>query len=318
MAHSPQNFMLMGAIQHGSCTIQPAKVPYGVDEFMDMFKLCGLNRINIYSPPLTSLLRQAKENRQLFDALTGLNEVLYSGLALPQDEEDWAYRNGIRLKNIFGSTECGALLVSIGGTGRDARLLRPLDHTAYAFIPVDTSDTTVTPQTRLLELIVLSHSGDCPEPSRLSEEDGHFHTGDFFAETIPGCYASRGRDDDWIKLANAVRCDTKGMEDEVRAVCADIISECVVVGTGRRCPALFVETKPEFAKTDEKELKLQIVYRMSGFNSRRYIEERISYPELIFVVPSGSLPRTSTKGNIRRKAVEEAYKEKMDKIYEKL
>ena len=85
MAHSPQNFMLMGAIRHGSCTIQPAKVPYGADEFMDMVKLCGLNRINIYSPPLTNLLRQAKENRQLFDALTGLDEVLYSGLALPQD-----------------------------------------------------------------------------------------------------------------------------------------------------------------------------------------------------------------------------------------
>ena len=58
MAHSPQNFMLMGAIQHGSCTIQPAKVPYGADEFMDMIKLCGLNRINIYSPQMNVQIKR--------------------------------------------------------------------------------------------------------------------------------------------------------------------------------------------------------------------------------------------------------------------
>lgn len=317
MAHSPQNFMLMGAIQHGSCTVQPTKVPYDTDELLDMIKSCNLNRINIYSPPLTTFLRISKQDQEVLRALTQLDDVLYSGLALPQEEEDWARKNGVHLTNIFGSTECGALLVSVGGSGAEARLFRPLDHTAYAFIPVDSLDETETPQTKLLELVVLSQSGDCPEPSRRSQ-DGHFHTGDFFAEVIPGFYASRGRDDDWIKLANAVRCDTKGIEDEVRAVCADIMSECVVVGTGRRCPSLFVEAAVDSIKMDTDQLKLEIVRRMYNFNSRRYIEERISNPKLVFVVASGSLPRTSTKGNIRRRAVEEKYKGDMDKAYESL
>lgn len=309
--------MLMGAIQHGSCTVQPTQVPYGVDEFLDMIKMCDLNRVNIYSPPLTNFLRTSKRNQDLLGALTRLDDVLYSGLALPQEEEEWAIRKGIHLTNIFGSTECGALLVSVGGSGFEARLFRPLEYTAYAFIPVESHEVAKSPQAKLLELVVLSQSGDCPETSRLSQ-DGHFHTGDLFVEVVPGYYTSRGRDDDWIKLANAVRCDTKGIEDEVRAICADIILECVVVGTGRRCPSLFVETTPESAKEDIDQIKLKIVRRMSYFNSRRYIEERISNPELIFVVPLGSLPRTLTKGNIRRKAVEEAYKEELDKAYETL
>ncbi|KAK7682328.1 hypothetical protein QCA50_014532 [Cerrena zonata] len=87
MAHSPQNFMLMGAIQHGSCTVQPTKVPYDTDELLDMIKSCNLNRINIYSPPLTTFLRISKQDQEVLRALTQLDDVLYSGLALPQEEE---------------------------------------------------------------------------------------------------------------------------------------------------------------------------------------------------------------------------------------
>lgn len=60
----------------------------------------------------------------------------------------------------------------------------------------------------MLEFVVLSDSGDCPDPS-LRSADGHFHTGDLFQEPIPGCYVFRGRDDDWIKSENSLRCDTK-------------------------------------------------------------------------------------------------------------
>ena len=36
---------------------------------------------------------------------------------------------------------------------------------------------------------------------------------------------------------------------------------------------------------------------------------------MIVIVPRQSLPRTATKGNIRRKAVEEAYKTEIDRIF---
>ena len=107
------------------------------------------------------------------------------------------------------------MLVSIGGEGKDASLLVPLGGTSYDFFPVESEDGPSTSTGayqsstgRLLELIISSESGDCPDVS-LRHADGHFHTGDLFLEVEAGKYLSRGRKDDWIKSENGLRCDTK-------------------------------------------------------------------------------------------------------------
>jgi acyl-CoA synthetase (AMP-forming)/AMP-acid ligase II len=107
----------------------------------------------------------------------------------------------------------------------------------------------------------------------------------------------------------------RAIEDNIRATCGDLIEECIVVGTGRPSPALFVEPAPG---VDYGKLKRDIIRKTRQFHSRRYLHEQITNPKLIMVVPSGSLPRTATKGNIRRKAVEEAYQAELDKIYASL
>lgn len=102
------------------------------------------------------------------------------------------------------------MLQPIGGKGRDAPLLRPIPGTSYAFVPIDADTQSEGHKTsaRMLELVILSSSGDCPHTS-LRGSDGHFHTGDLFQEVMPGSYAFRGRNDDWIKSENSLRCDTK-------------------------------------------------------------------------------------------------------------
>lgn len=107
------------------------------------------------------------------------------------------------------------MLVSIGGKGEDSHLLVALDRTSYGFFPITSEDEPSTPTGdyksstgRLLELVILSESGDCPDVS-LRHPDGHFHTGDLFLEFEGGKYLSRGRKDDWIKSENSLRCDTK-------------------------------------------------------------------------------------------------------------
>lgn len=69
---------------------------------------------------------------------------------------------------------------------------------------------------------------------------------------------------------------------------------------------------------DHEELKKEIIRATRPFNSRRYLHEQIISEKMIVVVPPNALPRTSSKGNIRRKAVEEAYKEQIDAIYASL
>ena len=107
------------------------------------------------------------------------------------------------------------MLFSVGGKGQDGPLLVPLDGMSYGFYPVEFNDepsmSTAAHRDstgQLLELVVLSESSDCPDPS-LRHADGHFHTGDLFVEVEAGKYLSRGRKDDWIKSDDASRCDTK-------------------------------------------------------------------------------------------------------------
>lgn len=285
-----------------------------------MVNTLSLNRLNQFSTFLSNHLRNSRQNPKLLDLLKGLDEVLFCGLPLDRDEEEWAMRNGLRLRNLFGSTECGAMLLSIGGQGPDSRLLRPIEGTSYEFRPSSSSADPPSPSSAhtnansdaaLLELVVRGDSGDCPDAS-LRTAGGAFATGDLFLAVAGRGYAFRGRADDWIKSANALRCDTKAIEDNVRATCADLVHACVVVGSGRPSPALFVEAR---APGNAERLKKDIVRRTRAFHARRYLHEQITSPRFIVVVPQGTLPRTATKGNIRRQAVEDAYKEELDRIY---
>jgi hypothetical protein len=63
-----------------------------------MIRNCGLNRLNQFATFLTHHLRNARQNRKLLALLQTLDDVVYSGLALPREEEEWAYGNGIRLR----------------------------------------------------------------------------------------------------------------------------------------------------------------------------------------------------------------------------
>lgn len=104
----------------------------------------------------------------------------------------------------------------------------------------------------------------------------------------------------------------RAIEDNVRLTCGKLIAECIVVGSGRPSPVLFVEPADG---VDGEKLKKEIIRKTRQFHSRRYLHERITSTNMIVVVPQKTLPRTATKGNIRRKAVEEAYKVQLDKIY---
>ncbi|KAJ8521428.1 hypothetical protein ONZ45_g1866 [Pleurotus djamor] len=315
MCHIGQTFMLLGTLQHGSCVIQPTEIAFKSEELMDMVVRCGLNRLNQFATFLANHLRNSRKDPKLLSTLANLDEILYSGLPLASEEEAWAYRNGLKLKNLFGSTECGAMLLSIGGCDRLAPCLRPLEGVHYGFEPIaptPSSEAGHQSTGRMLELVIYSDSGDCPDLSLRNTTDGHFHTGDLFQEAAPGAYVFRGRDDDWIKSENSLRCDTKAIEDNVRAMCGSLIDDCIVVGSGRPSPVLFVEPSGDM---DHGKLKKEIIRKTRAFHSRRYLHERITDTKMIVVVPKKTLPRTATKGNIRRKAVEEAYKVEIDAIF---
>jgi len=200
-----------------------------------------------------------------------------------------------------------------GGHHRNPALLQALPGTSYRFVPIDPSEDEGVHQSNagLHELVILADSPDCPGVFR--HADGDFHTGDLFQQVSPGSYIFRGRDDDWIKSESSLRCDTKAIEDNTRAMCGNLIAECIVVGTGRPSPIMFIE--PIVVDIDQNKLKREIIRKTHHFHSRLYLHERIISSDMIVIVPRQTLPRTSTKGNIRRRAVEEAFKAEIDEIF---
>ncbi|KAM0551161.1 hypothetical protein ACHAPJ_008503 [Fusarium lateritium] len=305
------------AISRGGCYILPTALPYPVTEIRHMIHQCGLTRLSMFPPFFSIVFREARRDPFLVQDLQRLDEVAYGGLPLDPSDIAWAQQQGLSLIDAMGSTEVGLLMVN---KGRDSLNLVPFSESEYEFMPLEgTSDGN---DDRLLELAVLPSSPDCPSLA-FRDEDDKFHTGDLFVEVGPGQYKFKGRNDDWIKMQMALRCDTASIEAEaIRTCAADLISVVVVIGEGRPSPAMIIELKDDTAAHSgdteyRSDAATKIFHRMAPFFKRRYMHERISDKRLILVAPSGTLPRTVTKGGIKRKEAEKMYGPILDKIFVK-
>lgn len=218
MSHIAQTFMLIGALHNGACVIQPSRTPFPASELIDMVERCSLNCLRLFGTFLSNHIRTSRSNPALLSALKSLDEAFFCGIGLAPEDEAFALQQGIRLRNVFGSTEIGAMLYSPDGE----RFLRQLPGTKYVFRPIDAESPSPRAgtgprnanNTALLELVILRESADCPNRT-LCHADGNYYTGDLFQEVRPGRFVFRGRNDDWIKSENSLRCDTKFVLSDV-------------------------------------------------------------------------------------------------------
>ncbi|KAG7090017.1 hypothetical protein E1B28_011638 [Marasmius oreades] len=312
ICHSAQYAKLVHQIFHGGCTVQPRR-PGNLDEIIDQLKRTSLTRLYLFSPLIVRLLQRARSDPDLLALLSGLEYIVAGGAIFPKSEEAYVVQNNINVVGLFASTETSVNLMTRGTRNDPTGVFRLIDipGVSYQFDPISPE---ARGQSQLLELVVRSDSMDCPGPEFRRADDGHFHTGDLWEKVETG-YLYRGRDDDWIKTESALRCDTKAIEHHVRLTCGDLISECVVVGYGRPSPALFIEPSPRVLDVAEADLKRVVLKRIEPFNSQQMAHERIVSVNLIMVVPCDTLPRTETKGNIRRKAVEDMFQRELDLAY---
>ena len=297
----------------GGCYILPSAIPFPKGELQMMIEDHGLSTLSMFPPALSSVLHHARDNPDFLKSLQKLEYLTYGGLGLDATDTAWAQDHGLVIVNIFGSTEVGLALLSDGS--KNTASLKLLPGSKLEMIPIEDDGH----KEQLYEVVVPPQSLDCPDPS-LRAADGKFHTGDLFAEVEPGSYTFKGRNDDWIKMEMALRCDTGSIEKNAMATCGgDLVDTVVVVGVGRPSPTLIVEPQKNInldpEGSDVKELKEEIFKRITPFHQRRYMHERIDDPRFIMVMPKGTLPRTVTKGNVRRKQTEEAFQTQLNQIY---
>ncbi|KAJ4248146.1 hypothetical protein NW762_012916 [Fusarium torreyae] len=320
LSHIGSSILSWDCVSRGCCFILPTSLPYPSSDVRRMIEEYGLTYLNLFSPFLSAVFRDAQRDPALLAALKTLDVIYYGGLPLDVMDEVWARGEGLPLANIFGSTELGIIMIS-----------DPKESTGYFKLPSGNKYDLIPLQDniesgeRLLELVVPPEAPDCPHPS-LRSSDGNFHTGDLFIEVESGRYISKGRNDNWIKMEIGLRCDTGSIESNLMQTCgSDLVSAVVVVGTGRPCPAIFVEPKdesvldPRSDRADSQDsvekLKKEIFKRIAPFHESRYMHERVDDSRYILVLPQGTLPRTITKGNIKRKEVEKVFKAMLDVLY---
>ncbi|KAL0571581.1 hypothetical protein V5O48_010375 [Marasmius crinis-equi] len=316
--------LLIEVMRTGSCIIQQTCIPPGADELKSMFNLGGLTRVFFSTPSLSRFLKASRTDPQLLDLLKTSKAISHGGAAILSDDLKWARLNRLNLVDGYGSTECGVYVMRSGpsqvGTPEHA-YLRPLQLleedgrplTRYWFAPVTKIDGNVV----LKEFVVLQGSADLPHPSLLGGQED-FHTGDLFEEVKPGEYIHRGRVDDWIQMANASNCDARSIEDDAKALCRDLelFSDCIAAGSNQPSPVLIVEAS--VADTDEEKRLKQDIFKCivdSDSHKKRFPHEQIASADAIIIVPPGSMTRTVSKGNIRRKAVEDALGDRIRAVF---
>jgi acyl-coenzyme A synthetase/AMP-(fatty) acid ligase len=322
ICHAGQLLASARAFLSASTIVQPSSLGFDSDELIDMAHRCSLTILTQFPSFFILHLQRARKDPALVKVLQGLSAVFLGGMALSDGDIKWCVENDVPLQFSFASTETGGLLRS--APGKPPTWFQPTKSSSLRFKPVEypqgsadgNEGSSEQPQTqKLFELVVLSDSKDCPVPSLRSPEDGHFHTGDLFEEVAPGFYESRGRADDWIKLLWAGRCDARCVEDNTLTHCRDLIHSCIVTGSYRPSIVLFVEPHAD-TNLSQSELQEEILRRIAPTQVHLFEGHKIVNPRQVYVVPMGSLPRTTIKGNIRRKAVEELYKKELDDIYE--
>ncbi|KAJ7749584.1 acetyl-CoA synthetase-like protein [Mycena maculata] len=308
----------------GSCLVQTSRSDFSAEEFMALVNEQGMNRMFIYADWLVKLASIARADEKVLAALRGMRQIAYTGAAINPEVEKWLVGQNVPISTMYATTEVSPALVSNLADRTTLPAMRVMPGVDLTFIPasnvtVEDLDGDAAGRSKggiLYDVFIPASSKHCPHPTVMTRADGHI-TGDLFEEVQPGYYAFRGRNDDWIRTGpGLVFCDTKSIEDNIRITCPDIVRNCTVVGHYKPAVVLFIEAVSDSTTPDDVlKLKDEVLRRTAAFNSALFPHERIVDREHIVVVPSGVLPRTKEKGNIRRKAVEEDYAGILEQIY---
>jgi len=96
VCHVGQFFAFLGRMRFAACTIIPTSMAYSDDELFSMVEHCDLNCLNQYSGFMIPRLKEAMSNLRLANLLRNFDQVLYCGMTMPVELEDWIYSQGIR------------------------------------------------------------------------------------------------------------------------------------------------------------------------------------------------------------------------------
>ncbi len=81
----------------GHCLVETSRSDFGAEELKMLVNYCGVNRLFLYAPWLSSLVFIARTDPEVLTILRGMRQISYTGAAFNPDDEAWAVEHDLPL-----------------------------------------------------------------------------------------------------------------------------------------------------------------------------------------------------------------------------
>ncbi|KAJ7101023.1 hypothetical protein C8R43DRAFT_245904 [Mycena crocata] len=129
-------------IQHlsvsGQCMVRLSRSGFDRDTLLDLVRLAGLNNLFLYAPWFEKLIKMARTDTEVFNALRGMGQIIYTGASLNQA---WIVEQKIPATVLYATTEIALCMVSDLKDVKTLPAMRVLPIVQHQFIPTKSLKT---------------------------------------------------------------------------------------------------------------------------------------------------------------------------------
>ncbi|EIW79917.1 acetyl-CoA synthetase-like protein [Coniophora puteana RWD-64-598 SS2] len=315
---------LGGAICEGSTIVFPLtrSWPVSTADLIRSLRLASVKTCVIV-PLMLEQVTEALENEKTedpFDCLASLDLLIVGGAHCPEKLARNLVSRGVNLKNIYGSSETGHLMV--GDHTRSARddfdswnSVRPFPHTSMVFKPVDASDGSV--ESSHYYQVHLPADDVRMAPGVLKPGEETWNTGDVVQECPPGSgwYKLMYRDDDILVHVSGEKTNPVPMETFCRET---RLIQCIAIfGHQQRVTAAIVQLNKAKALELTEEERVEAVHKLIREANQDAPSHSRLLEDMVMILPLDypkEIPRTN-KGNCIRKKALVIFKDEIDALY---
>ncbi|EPB93060.1 hypothetical protein HMPREF1544_00134 [Mucor circinelloides 1006PhL] len=296
----------------GSCVFLE-KLPPSQTEIT---KALVANNVTIMAAPpliLEQMIPYLEETKDL-TAVQRLKYVIFGGAPLKHESGEWFHAHGVNVRDMYGTTEIGAIMTSdLDRNSKNWGSLR-LFHRDSQGQPYGTFEVNDQSEPNIKHLYM---HADSPTLANhvANRADGGYDTQDLFIENpnFPGYYTYLGRRDDTLIMENGEKTNPVPMEATIRQ--SPMVQQVAVIGQGRQCTAALIQLNRDYAERFGPEEIIATVHAAVKEANLECPGHSKILPQMVKILPFNKVLPSTDKGTVMRKKAESTYQDVVEKLY---
>ncbi|KAF1806067.1 hypothetical protein V8B55DRAFT_1592110 [Mucor lusitanicus] len=296
----------------GSCVFLE-KLPPSQTEIT---KALVANNVTIMAAPpliLEQMIPYLEETKDLAP-VQRLKYLIFGGANLKHETGEWFHAHGVNVRDMYGTTEIGAIMTSdLDRNSKNWGSLR-LFHRDPQGHPYGTFEINDQSEPSVKHLYI---HADSPTLANhvANRADGGYDTQDLFIENpnYPGYYTYLGRRDDTLIMENGEKTNPVPMEATIRQ--SPMIEQVAVLGQGRQCTAALIQLNRDFAERFGPEEIIATVHAAVKEANLECPGHSKILPQMVKILPFNKVLPSTDKGTVMRKKTESTYQDVVEKLY---